>query len=197
MALFNLKFKDIILKNTFSARIELFLNKQTPMYPPEVYKNENSFEDWKNLVGTGPYQLTEFVEGSSMTYKKNPNYWGVDEKFGNRLPYIDELRPVLLAEESARIAALRTGRIDFVGNPGDAQISNVDIIASLQKSNPELEFHFVKANKGSFIFNQSLPPTQDVRVRKALQMAVDNEAINASIHKGLGVVEPYGVYIQT
>ena len=120
----------------------------------------------------------------------------VDEKFGNRLPYIDELRSVLLPEESARIAALRTGKVDLVGNPGDAQISNVDTITSLQKSNPELEFHFVKANEHAFQFNQSLPPTQDVRVRKALQMAVDNEAINASIHKGLGVVGPYGVYLQ-
>ena len=184
------------LKKALSNTVELFLNKLTYMYPPEVYKNENSFEDWKNLVGTGPYQMTEFVEGSSTTFIKNPNYWGVDEKFGNRLPYIDELRSVLLPEESARIAALRSGRIDFIGNPGDAQISNVDTIASLQKSNPELEFHFVKANEHAFQFNQSLPPTQDLRVRKALQMAVDNEAINASIYKGLGTVEPYGVYLQ-
>jgi len=184
------------LKKPLATTVELFINKQTPMYPPEVYKNTNSFENWRNLVGTGPYQLIEFVEGSSMTYKKNPNYWGVDEKFGNPLPYIDNLRPVLLPEESARIAALRTGKVDLVGNPGDAQISNVDTIASLQKSNPELQFYFVKANEGSFIFNQSFGPTQDVRVRKALQMAVDNEAINASIHKGLGVVGPYGVYLQ-
>ena len=184
------------LTNPLINAEELFLNKMTPMYAPEVYVNENSFEDWRNLVGTGPYQLTEFVEGSSQTYIKYPNYWGVDEKFGNPVPYIDELRSVLLPDEATRIAALRSRRVDYVGNPGDSQISNVDTIESLQKSNPELQFHFIRNSPGALIFNQSLSPMQDVRVRKALQMAVDNEAINASIYKGLGVVGPYGIYMQ-
>ena len=175
---------------------ELFLNKMTPMYAPEVYVNENSLEDWRNLVGTGPYELTEFVEGASQTYIKNPDYWGVDEKFGNPVPYIDELRSVLLPDEATRIAALRSRRVDYVGTQGDSQISNVDTIQSLQKSNPELQLHFIINSPGTLIFNQSLSPTQDVRVRKALQMAVDNEAINASIYKGLGVVGPYGIYMQ-
>ena len=184
------------LKHPLLNAEELFLNKMTPMYAPEVYVNENSLEDWRNLVGTGPYELTEFVEGASQTYIKNPDYWGVDEKFGNPVPYIDELRSVLLPDEATRIAALRSRRVDYVGNPGDSQISNVDTIESLQKSNPELQFHFIRNSPGTLIFNQSLSPMQDVRVRKALQMAVDNEAINASIHKGLGVVGPYGIYMQ-
>ena len=45
------------------------------------------------MVGTGPFELTDFVDGSSFTYTKNPDYWGYDEKFPeNRLPYIDEFR---------------------------------------------------------------------------------------------------------
>ena len=36
--------------------------------------------------------LTDYVEGSSLTFTKNPDYWGFDEKYPqNRLPYIDEL----------------------------------------------------------------------------------------------------------
>ena len=43
-----------------------------------------------NLVGTGPMELTDLVEGSSITWTKNPNYWGFDEKFpDNRLPYVE------------------------------------------------------------------------------------------------------------
>ena len=183
------------LTNPLINAEELFLNKMTPMYAPEVYVNENSLEDWRTLVGTGPYELVEFVEGASQTYMKNTDYWGVDEKFGNPVPYIDELRSVLLPDEATRIAALRSRKVDYVGNPGDSQISNVDTIESLQKSNPELQFHFIRNSPGALIFNQSLSPMQDVRVRKALQMAVDNEAINASIYKGLGVVGPYGVYM--
>ena len=81
-------------------------------------------------VGTGPYRLTDHVEGSSATWEKNPNYWGVDGKFGNRLPYIDELRSLMMPDVSTRIAALRTGRIDILSNTGDAHITNIDNLES-------------------------------------------------------------------
>ena len=55
------------------------------MRPSEEHGNA---EDWRTLVGTGSYLLTDWVEGSSLTYEKNPNYWGYDEKYPeNRLPY--------------------------------------------------------------------------------------------------------------
>ena len=61
--------------------------------PPEVIEQHGDVQDWRNLVGTGPYMLTDWVKGSSMTYTKNPDYWGTDEKYPeNRLPYIDQFR---------------------------------------------------------------------------------------------------------
>ena len=48
--------------------------------PPEVIEQYGDVQDWRNLVGTGPFMLTDVVEGSSMTYVKNPDYWGYDEK---------------------------------------------------------------------------------------------------------------------
>ena len=42
------------------------------------------------MVGTGPFELTDWVDGVSYSYTKNPNYWGYDPKYPeNRLPYID------------------------------------------------------------------------------------------------------------
>ena len=77
-------------------------------------------KDWRNVVGTGPLRLTDVVEGSSVTWEKNPDYWGYDEKFPhNRLPYIDEYRSLLMPDMSTRLAALRTGKIDYMGNTGD------------------------------------------------------------------------------
>ena len=51
------------------------------LYPPEVIKEHGDIRDWRNLVGTGPYELTDVVEGSSLTWTRVPNYWGFDEKF--------------------------------------------------------------------------------------------------------------------
>ena len=63
------------------------------MYPPEVIEEHGDVTDWRNLVGTGPFELTDWTEGSSITYSKNPGYWGYDEKYPeNRLPYVDTLR---------------------------------------------------------------------------------------------------------
>ncbi len=70
--------------------------------------------DWKNLVGTGPYEITDWVEGSSITYTKNPDYWGYDEKYPeNRLPYTDQVRNLLIQEPATVAAALRTAKIDI------------------------------------------------------------------------------------
>ena len=56
------------------------------MNPPELIKEHGDVKDWRNLVGTGPYEMTDFVEGSSVTYTKNPDYWAYDEKYPeNRL----------------------------------------------------------------------------------------------------------------
>ena len=87
---------------------------------PEVIEQSGDAKDWRNLVGTGPLMQTDVVEGSSYTWDtKNPNYWGYDEKYPeNRLPYVDELRFLLMPEVATRLAALRTGKIDFIGEQG-------------------------------------------------------------------------------
>ena len=49
--------------------------------PPEVIEQHGDVRDWRNLVGTGPFMLTDIVEAASLTYTKNPDYWGYDEKY--------------------------------------------------------------------------------------------------------------------
>ena len=171
------------------------LNNYFIVLPRDVIEKYGDAKDWRNVVGTGPLRLTEFVEGSSATWVKNPGYWGFDEKFpDNRLPYIDEYRSLLMPDMSTRLAALRTGKLDMMSNVGDAYITSIDDVVSLQQTNPEMEFWPIFSRpSGTFYFNQSLPLMQDVNVRKALQMAVDRETINATYNKGLGDPAPYGL----
>ena len=84
--------------------------------PPEVVELHGDVNDWRNVVGTGPYELTDLVEGSSFTHTKNPDYWRHDEKYPqNRLPYIDELKALIIKEKATYLAALRSGRVDHLG----------------------------------------------------------------------------------
>ncbi len=158
--------------------------------PPEVIEQYGDYSDWKNVVGTGPLILTDYVEGVSKTYTKNPNYWGYDEKYPeNRLPYVDEIRALLMAEEATRISALRTGKVDILQHTGGA-IRSLDVVRSLQKTNPEIEVHtYYQRAFQSFTLNIRNAPFDDVRVRHALQMALDLETINDTYYAGYARLE--------
>ena len=164
------------------------------IYPPEVIKEHGDANDWRNLVGTGPFMLTDYVDGSSVTFIKNPNYWGFDEKYPeNRLPYIDGLTGLILKEEATRLAALRSGKIDYLGNIGNTQIFSLDQVDSLAKTNPEIaQWPFFQRSDWAFIHNVSNPPFDDIRVRKAMQMALDLDTINDTFFKGRADTTPHG-----
>ena len=164
--------------------------------PPEVIEQHGNIHDWRNLVGTGPYMLTDWVKGSSLTYTRNPDYWGTDEKYPqNRLPYIDELRRVIMPEQATWLAALRSGKHDITGLFGDTQLGNVGQVESLQRSNPEITLHpWYFRSETSVLFNlRNQPPFDDIRVRKAMQMAIDLETINDTYYKGLAKWQPHGI----
>ena len=143
------------------------------------------------MVGTGPLILTDYVEGVSKTFTKNPDYWGYDEKYPeNRLPYIDQLRALLMADEATRISAMRTGKIDILHQAGLSNIGTVDVVRSLQKTNPEIEVDsFYHRAFQVFGLNIRNAPFDDVRVRHALQMALDLETINDTYYAGYAMWE--------
>ena len=165
------------------------------IYPPEVIRQHGDAKDWRNLVGTGPFMLTDHVEGSSLTYTKNPNYWGYDAKFpDNRLPYIDRLRVLEMTEEATRVAALRSGKLDFLGIPGVSQIKSIDQAESLGKTNPDLrQWPFFVRSETVYNLNVTNPHFSDIRVRIALQKALSLEEINNGYFKGQGNWIPHGM----
>ena len=164
------------------------------IYPPEVIKEHGDATDWRNLVGTGPMMLTDWTEGSSITWDKNPDYWGYDEKYPeNRLPYIDRLRALTMPEVATQLAALRTGQVDYVGVIGAAQMRTIDQVESLQRTNPELViWPFSLDSDNGTGMNVQLKPFDDIRVRKAMQMALNLEEINNAYYKGNAQMIPQG-----
>ena len=166
------------------------------IYPPEVIQQHGDVQDCMNLVGTGPMELTDLVEGSSITWTKNPNYWGFDEKFpDNRLPYVDEIVTLIMPDPAARIAALRSGQIDMLGTSGDAQLRSIDQVESLRKTDPHIKmWEYALRSDNAFRFiTVGRPPFNDIRVRQALQMALDRETIASTYFKGYADPTPQGM----
>ena len=187
----------VVMKLTepYLPALGLILNDYfVSIMPPEVIEQYGDVQDWRNLVGTGPFMLTDWVEGSSQTYTKNLDYWGYDEKYPqNRLPYVDEIRTLVISEEGTIMAALRSGKIDWRGPIGGI-VTSVDHIVSLQRTNPEIVAHeqWFRSNY-AFASNLRVPPFDDIRVRRAMQMAIDLETINNTYFKGFADTTPQGM----
>ncbi len=167
----------------------ILLNDFAYIMPPEVIEQHGDVLDWRNLVGTGPFMLTDVVEGSSKTYTKNPDYWGFDPKYPqNRLPYVDEYRVLVIPEEATIMAALRSRKIDL-----KEWVISMDSVLSLQRTNPEIAVHTLWARSSdSFAPNHRVPPFNDINVVRAMQMALDNETIAATLWKGQADATPMG-----
>ena len=179
---------------SLGALMWLAIGQTGTILPPEVIKQHGDVRDWRNLVGTGPYMLTDRVEGSSITYEKNPDYWGHDEKYPeNRLPYTDSLRTLVMPETATILAALRSRQLDYTGAIGASSITSLDQADSLKRTNPEIvQWPVFGRSETALGFDAVNPPFDDLRVRKAMQMAIDPETMNNAYFKGLGVATPHG-----
>ena len=63
--------------------------KENVYMPREVVEEYGDMNDWRRVIGTGPFMLTDYVEGSVMTFERNPNYWRKHPIFGDQMPYLD------------------------------------------------------------------------------------------------------------
>ena len=158
--------------------------------PPEVIEQHGDVKDWRNLVGTGPFMMVDRVGGTSITWVKNPDYWGHDEKYPkNRLPYVDELKVLVIPELASILAALRAGKLDY-----QRQETDLDAVLSLQRTNPEIKtYFFYFRSNDSFELDIRKPPFDDINVRHAMQLALDNETSAATLWSGRADPTPFGL----
>ncbi len=149
-------------------------------YAKETVAANNQLTDWHKAIGTGPFMLTDLVLGSALHYKRNPNYWGYDEKNPKyQLPYADGVKALIIQDISTYLAALRSGKLDVI------QDVSWNDAASLKKTNPELLQRSATGTRGwAFKMRMDNKPFTDVRVRQAMQMAIDRETIGKTLYGG-------------
>jgi peptide/nickel transport system substrate-binding protein len=147
--------------------------------PREAVEKWGNLDDWHHAIGTGPFILKDVVQGNSATLVKNPDYWGHDEQHTtNQLPYIDALKLHIIPEKAAAIAALRAGQIDALDGLTPLEAD------AIQQTNPELlRATFPAPNALTLDPRNDLKPFSDIRVRKAMQMAIDLPAICHTYYK--------------
>jgi len=144
--------------------------------------------DWKNLCGTGPYMVTDYKTGHSVTWTKNKDYWDSEEVDGKKykLPYTDEIVTMIIPDAASRLAAFRTGKIDLMMTVGKVDKD------SLLKSNPKINWARRPMARGyPLALRMDTKPFDDIRVRRALNLAVNQQEIIDSVYEGDGNLNDY------
>ena len=153
---------------------------------PEAVAQWGNLNDWHHAIGTGPFILTDFVDGSSANLTRNPNYWGHDERYPqNLLPYADNLNILIISDNATAMSAIRTGKIDLqdkVGLQDARQMGN---------TNPAI-VQIPIPNSNTFTVNprDDIAPFKDINVREALQMAVNLPELAETYYGGLASPNP-------
>lgn len=152
-------------------------------YPREVVEKYGSTSDWRNVVGTGPFMLKDFVAGSVATLVRNPNYWGKDPVGagkGNQLPYADTVKILIIPDLSTRLASMRTGRAEWV----DA--IEWEDATSFMKTAANIQYKkYLPGGRGVALRTDKPDlPFKDKRVRQALMLATDFEALKRDLYLG-------------
>jgi peptide/nickel transport system substrate-binding protein len=151
---------------------------------PDVVKKYGNTMDWHHAVGTGPFILKDFDANSHADFVRNPDYWGHDERYPqNKIPYVDKLKLLIIPDQKTVLEEMRAGRIDAAD-----QISPV-LAQEIRKTNPEIIQIALPQTAVTIDPRNDTPPFNDLRVRKAMQMAIDLPGIARDYYKG--TVEPY------
>jgi peptide/nickel transport system substrate-binding protein len=118
----------------------------------------------RTVVGSGPFKLTQAIDGQIYELVRNENYFG-------QKAYLDKIQMFPIKGEVERAAALKSGRIHacffFANEPVLADLKTVPDITALRRPTPT----FI-----NLIPNVSVKPLDDIRVRQALSLAIDRQA---------------------
>ncbi|MEE3360297.1 MAG: ABC transporter substrate-binding protein [Pseudomonadota bacterium] len=114
-------------------------------------------------VGTGPYTFDEYNIGQNIKLSANPNYWGEQ-------PAVQSANYVFRSDSAVRAAMVQTGEADIAPN-----------IALQDANNDAMDYSYPNSETVYLRVDHDVAPLNDVRVRKALNLAVDREAFVGTI----------------
>lgn len=128
-------------------------------------------------VGTGPFVFESWERDSRLVVSRNENYWQ------EGLPYLDEIvfRPI--PDEDTRVSSLSTGDVDVI------QSLRQSAITELRELDGVDNYEHLGNNTGVNIFNTAEPPLDDIRVRRGLALATDQDQV-IDVLGGAGIVPP-------
>jgi len=163
----------IKLSKPFGAFMSTIASTWAAIVPKEEVEANGDLQ--QVMVGTGPFMLKEYVEETRTVLKANPDYF-------EGAPLVDGITYLIIPDEASRIAALRTGEIHMT-SLSDAASAGLAARSEGVKvvSQPTTDYYLLG-------INTAREPFTDIRVRQALSLAIDRQAVVNSVFFGEGMV---------
>jgi peptide/nickel transport system substrate-binding protein len=137
----------------------------------------------KNLIGTGPFKLKEWVVNDHLTAVKNPDYWQKD-KDGQQLPYLDSITYKPITEGAQRVNALQSGQIQAMHTSGPLQIDQLRQLRDSKTINLTESDKFTEVGYTMLNVDPSSPFSNQA-AREAFAYAIDRDKVNQIRNKGI------------
>lgn len=153
--------------------------------PQDFKAGEETFAV-RNANGTGAFTLVSRAPDELTVMARNPAWWGEGQFPGN----IDRIEYRPIGNAATRVAALLSGEVDFVLDPPLQDLKRIDAAEGLKTSTvPQIRTIFFGMDQGAAELRTSdvkgKNPFADVRVREAMNLAIDREAIKRVVMEGL------------
>jgi dipeptide transport system substrate-binding protein len=131
-------------------------------------------EDFNNLpIGTGPFKFVAYQKDAVIRYAKNADYWG-------EAPKIDDLIFAITPDAAVRLQKLKAGECHLMPYPAPADLEAIRADSTLKlDEQPGL-------NVAYLAYNTTVAPFDNPKVRKALNMAINKDAIIDAVFQGAG-----------
>lgn len=120
-------------------------------------------------AGTGPYRLASWKPGQHIVFERTADYWGPK-------PEVSKATYITRSESAVRAAMVASGEADLA-----------PMISPQHADNPETDFSYMNSETTKLRIDLTKPPLNDVRIRKALNLAIDREAMLGSIYSDKSV----------
>lgn len=148
----------------------------TVLFSREVLEEDGDLK--KRFIGTGPYMLKEHTRKVRVVLARNPDYWDKGR------PYVDEYIILSTPDAATRIAAFRTGQSDIIWLASPSEVETV------RKTNPNavVQSYHNSLTPFGVALAQDKPPFNDLRVRRAVSMAIDRQKQADTVFEGHGII---------
>lgn len=155
----------------------------------DTYGNEPKM----HAIGTGPFKLAEMRDGEVIVLQRNPHYWGLDAE-GRSLPYLDGIRITLVADKEREVAEFLRGHLCMVS---ELSLERIDLLTdSMDTTTGQRRFSVSSMPTLSVQYyglNASVPPFNDLRVRRAFALAINKKVLVDSVLHGMAVEADHGL----